>query len=80
LDKQGKTKPMYEITRDGFTFLAMGFTGKRAAEFKEKYIAMFNAMVDRMNKKSRLQCRGKCSLPLTLQKKRFVGSEGRGKN
>lgn len=32
------------ITRDGFTFLAMGFTGKKAAEFKEKYIAAFNAM------------------------------------
>lgn len=34
----------YNITRDGFTFLAMGYTGKKAAEFKEKYIAAFNAM------------------------------------
>lgn len=32
------------LTRDGFTFLAMGYTGKKAAEFKEKYIAAFNAM------------------------------------
>lgn len=32
------------ITKDGFTFLAMGYTGKKAAEFKEKYIAAFNAM------------------------------------
>lgn len=34
----------YYITKDGFTFLAMGYTGKKAAEFKEKYIAAFNAM------------------------------------
>ena len=35
---------MYHITRDGFTFLAMGFTGKKAAKFKEDYIAAFNKM------------------------------------
>ena len=34
----------YEITRDGFTLLAMGFTGKKAMEFKIKYIEAFNAM------------------------------------
>jgi len=44
LDVNNQPRPMYTITRDGFTFLAMGFTGKRAAEFKEKFIAAFNAM------------------------------------
>lgn len=34
----------YHITRDGFAFLAMGFTGKRAAQFKEAYITAFNEM------------------------------------
>ncbi len=34
-DKRGRMKPAYELTRDGFTFVAMGFTGKKAAEFKE---------------------------------------------
>jgi Rha family phage regulatory protein len=43
-NKQGKTQPMVEMTRDGFTFLAMGFTGKKAAQFKEQYIAAFNEM------------------------------------
>jgi len=43
-NSQGKNQPMYEITRDGFVFLAMGFTGKKAARFKEDYIAAFNAM------------------------------------
>lgn len=36
--------PVVRMTRDGFTFLAMGFTGSRAAEFKERYIAEFNRM------------------------------------
>ena len=42
----GKTVPykMYTITRDGFTLLAMGFTGKKAMQFKIAYIEAFNAM------------------------------------
>lgn len=32
------------MTKDGFTILAMGYTGKKAMEFKEKYIEAFNAM------------------------------------
>jgi Rha family phage regulatory protein len=36
--------PMYEITRDGFTLLAMGFIGKKAMEWKIKYINAFNTM------------------------------------
>ncbi|ECH9373721.1 peptidase [Salmonella enterica subsp. enterica] len=43
-DDQGKLRPCYNITRDGFAFLAMGFTGKRAAQFKEAYINAFNQM------------------------------------
>lgn len=44
LDEQGKPRPIYELTRDGFTFLAMGFTGPRAARWKEAYIRAFNEM------------------------------------
>ncbi len=40
----GNTYTEYQITRDGFTFLAMGFTGKKAAQFKEAYIEAFNAL------------------------------------
>lgn len=43
-NSQGKRQPMYELTRDGFTLLAMGFTGKRALEFKLAYINAFNEM------------------------------------
>lgn len=44
IDSKGKPRPMYQITRDGFTLLAMGFTGKQAMQFKLAYIAVFNAM------------------------------------
>ena len=43
-----KKQPMYYITRDGFTFLAMGFTGKIAAKFKEAYINAFNEMENKL--------------------------------
>lgn len=39
-----KKLPMYYITRDGFMFLVMGFTGKTAAKWKEAYIKAFNEM------------------------------------
>lgn len=39
-----QTYPMYLMNRDGFTLLAMGFTGKKATEWKIKYIQAFNAM------------------------------------
>ncbi|ENT5022077.1 Rha family transcriptional regulator [Salmonella enterica] len=44
--------PCYQITRDGFAFLAMGFTGKRAAQFKEAYINAFNQMEKQLSKPS----------------------------
>lgn len=41
--------PMYLMTRDGFTLLAMGFTGKDALEWKMKYIQAFNEMERKLN-------------------------------
>ena len=41
---RGQEFPYYEMTRDGFSFLCMGFTGKKAAIWKEAYIEAFNAM------------------------------------
>ena len=43
-DNSGKSNPMYIMNRDGFTLLAMGFTGKKALEFKLQYIEAFNKM------------------------------------
>lgn len=43
-NSQNKALPCYEITRDGFVFLCMGFTGAQAAIWKERYIEAFNQM------------------------------------
>ncbi|ENN7399414.1 Rha family transcriptional regulator [Escherichia coli] len=43
-DSTGRKLPMYKITKNGFVFLVMGFTGKKAAAFKEAYIAEFDRM------------------------------------
>lgn len=44
LDSRNRKQPMYLITRDGFTILAMGYNGEKAMKFKEGYIKQFNAM------------------------------------
>lgn len=43
-DASGKSNRMYYMNRDGFTFIAMGFTGRKADDFKLKYIQAFNEM------------------------------------
>lgn|GEM_PF-1202667 len=43
-DSYGRMQKSFECTRDGFTLLAMGFTGKQALEWKLKYIEAFNSM------------------------------------
>lgn len=49
IDERGKVRRMYNMTKDGFTFLVMGFTGKQAAKFKEDYINEFNRMTEYLN-------------------------------
>ena len=41
--------PMFTMNRDGFTLLAMGFTGKDALDWKLKYIEVFNNMEAKLN-------------------------------
>ena len=42
--KRGKEYPMYEMDRDGFSLLVMGYTGEKALQWKIKYIEAFNQM------------------------------------
>lgn len=53
-ENRGKQYPMYLMNRDGFTLLAMGFTGKAALEWKLKYIAAFNEMEKKLAKQPQL--------------------------
>lgn len=48
-DSYGRDRKAYLINRDGFTLLAMGFTGKDALEWKLKYIRAFNEMEEKLN-------------------------------
>ncbi|MBS0937410.1 Rha family transcriptional regulator [Lactiplantibacillus plantarum] len=43
-EQNGQSYPIYYMNRDGFTLLAMGFTGTKELKFKLKYIEAFNAM------------------------------------
>lgn len=52
-NQQGKLQPEYEITRDGFFFVAFGFTGKKAAQFKEIFIQAFNEMEAKLQQRQR---------------------------
>lgn len=48
--EQNKMLKEYIVTEDGFTILCMGYGGDRAMEFKERYIAEFNAMRDELKR------------------------------
>ena len=48
----GKAYKEYLMNRDGFMLLAMGFTGKKALEWKIKYIQAFNAMEKALKQQS----------------------------
>lgn len=41
---QNKTHECFEMSRDGFSMIAMGLTGKKAMSWKAKYITAFNKM------------------------------------
>lgn len=49
---QNKELPCYDMTRDGFTMLAMELSGKKVFEWKIKYIEAFNAMESELLKKN----------------------------
>lgn len=48
----GQFHRMYYMNRDGFSLLVMGFTGKKALEWKLKYINAFNKMESVIRQKS----------------------------
>ena len=58
-DSSGKRSPEVLMTRDGFSFIVMGFTGRKAARFKEAYINRFNEMEAALQarQQARMECR-----------------------
>ncbi|MFJ7661981.1 phage antirepressor KilAC domain-containing protein [Lysinibacillus sp. NPDC097162] len=52
-DSYGRPRRTYLMNRDGFTLLAMGFTGKKAILFKLQYIQAFNQMEQKLFEQNR---------------------------
>ncbi|TNI35680.1 Rha family transcriptional regulator [Aeromonas veronii] len=46
-----RASKFWNMTKDGFMFLVMGFTGTKAASIKEAYIAEFNRMADELHRR-----------------------------
>ena len=44
INSQNKRQPCYNLTRDGFSLLVMGFTGEKAYQWKIEFIKAFNTM------------------------------------
>lgn len=51
IDNKGESRKEYLLTRDGFSLIVMGFTGKKAFDWKIKYINAFNDMEDYIKNK-----------------------------
>ncbi len=52
---RGKRYPMYFMNRDGFSLLTMGFTGKKALEWKIRYIQAFNEMERKLKEQENIK-------------------------
>ena len=73
-DSRGRKQKAYGLTREGFTILAMGYTGKKAMTFKEAYINRFNEMEEQL--KSLISARVQFPL-LTAQIKAVHGDDAK---
>lgn len=72
-DSYNRKQKQYIMNRDGFTLLAMSFTGTKAMEFKLKYIEAFNEMENEL--KSRNKFDGFANLPLDQQLLQIAGAQ-----
>lgn len=55
-DTYGRQQKIYYMNRDGFSLLVMGFTGKKALEWKIKYIEAFNRMEEALKERQHAVC------------------------
>ena len=80
-DKYNRQQRAYLMNRDGFSLLAMGFTGSRALEWKVKYINAFNSM-EKSLKSSSLALPQDVGAPRSGRRRRAAArarSQGRGR-
>lgn len=71
-DSTGRKLPEYHITKDGFTFLVMGFTGKQASKFKVEYINAFNQMEKQLKEPKELSTLELLEIALKNEKEKLA--------
>lgn len=67
VNSRGREYPMYQMDKDGFTLLVMGYTGQKATEFKLRYIQAFNEMQKQLDQQP---------LPMTTDEKIALIAQG----
>lgn len=68
-DSYGRLQRVYQMNRDGFSLLAMGFTGQKALEWKVKYIEAFNYMEQQLNTPELQMAHGLLAAKALIEKK-----------
>ena len=68
-DSYGRPQRVYQMNRDGFSLLAMGFTGQKALEWKVKYIEAFNYMEQQLNTPELQMANGLLAAKALIEKK-----------
>lgn len=66
-DSRGRAQRMYYMNRDGFSFIAFGFTGRQADDFKLKYIDAFNKMEGHIKQQPKIPSTPREQVLLALQ-------------
>ena len=74
IDKKGEIRPLYNLTKDGFMLLVMGFTGAKAYKFKVAFINAFNEMqkeLERLRERERVDKIANLEMVQISQNKHF---------
>ena len=74
VDSRGRPKPAYTMTRDGFVLLAMGFTGEKAMQWKEKFLDAFNQMERELRRREEAKYAGR-DIELLRTQRRLIQAQ-----
>ena len=80
LSLQNKKLECYEMTRDGFSLLAMGFTGQKAMEWKIKYLEAFNQMEKMLSGENSVMKQLNMAVKIMSEDKEIASKCGSGLN
>lgn len=74
IDKNGEAQPAFNLTRNGFMLLVMGFTGKTALQIKIKYMQAFDWMAEQLHSMQNSYLKQHNDLMLEYMKEKDVAS------